>query len=82
MFAYSNDASSWTDVESGNTFDTGIVAYTPNLTYDTLLASSVDARYFKIIPTLWESHISVRAGLLILETTEITCNTISWSHET
>jgi hypothetical protein len=61
---WSADGRTWHDVEDGVEYAANFDRYTPVKTY---WAEPVEARYIRILPTLWHHHISMRAGILIEE---------------
>ena len=60
----SNDGSNWTSVDGGSTFTGNVGAGDPVVRNN--FAAVVTARYVRIEPKSWSSHISMRAGVYVV----------------
>jgi hypothetical protein len=59
---YSNDFSTWADVDNGSTF---VGASDQNTPVTAMFVTIVYARYIRLKPISWYSHISMRADVII-----------------
>jgi hypothetical protein len=61
----SENGSTWSDIDGGKSFSTNISSDDVHYERHTEFAAAAQARYVRIYPQSWSSHMSMRAGVII-----------------
>ena len=67
----SSDGSTWADVDGGATFTANSAADDEKV--ENMFSSAVSGRYVRIVVQSWNSHLSLRAGVLLCEGPSLPC---------